>query len=491
MSNGATVNKTPNGRYKRPRRRQHSTSSNGFNSASTKNSSLTFELNNYVAETQTSNEYSDDNDNDIDNDDLIAVSSPNDLNGSSFSYQKNSINSPSFALPLNYYFKPTTPIQIPSSPLSSSSSNAIDQTSKSPSNDSQNRSFVSNLILRRISKSSSPSPSLSTAPISSSSPTPILSPSIRSQQSQLSSSDYLSSSGTTSQPLPSQVPRGLINLGNTCYMNATLQSLYSIDAFRSFILNSYQGKTLTAGLRDVFKEMKKSNSPVSPADLRGSFARYQSKFSGYGQQDAQEFLRYLINGIHEEFNQANHRPRRSPNANRTSPKTSNEAWLQYREIVDDSPLVDIVVGQLCSTIVCSVCQNKSLCWDPFWDLSLPLARRRHSCNLADVVADFTSKETLDSDERPICEHCKRATRSTKQINVCRLPKVMILHLKKFTNDGYKLTSPTVEINKTLTFDNTSYHLKACISHHGHSSSSGHYTSHCKYDSSWFHFNDDR
>lgn len=304
------------------------------------------------------------------------------------------------------------------------------------------------------------------------------------------SSSSSSQSSSLNESLPSGVPRGLLNLGNTCYMNSVIQSLYSIDSFRNLILRASHEKLLTAELSDLFKSMKNSSSPTSPASFKRAFSRHQSKFSGLGQQDAQEFLRYLINGIHEEMNYASKKTRRS--ALPKAPKTAEEAWSQYRDIVDDSPLVDIVVGQMCSTIICSVCQNKSYCWDPFWDLSLPLIRGRNSCKLSDVVQDFTAEETLDADERPICSNCKKATRSTKQIKVLRLPQVMILHLKKFTNDGYKLTSPDIAIDEVLTFNNSaSYTLQACISHHGHSSSSGHYTSHCKYSSKWFHFNDDR
>lgn len=301
------------------------------------------------------------------------------------------------------------------------------------------------------------------------------------------------SAGQTSQDdeLPAGVPRGLVNLGNTCYMNASLQSLYSIESFRNLVTrNGGYDKLLTSELADLFKCLKSSQEPISPANFKRTFSKYQSKFSGLGQQDAQEFLRYLINGIHEESNKAARRPRRStpPEA----PKSAQEAWAAYRDIVDDSPFVDLVVGQMCSTIVCCQCQNKSNCWDPFWDLSLPLVRGRHSCKLSEVLQDFIAKETLDSDERPICSQCKRATRSTKQIHLSRLPQLIILHLKKFTNDGYKMTSPEVRIDRVLNLENgTSYQLQACISHHGHSSSSGHYTSHCKYSSKWFHFNDDR
>jgi len=303
-------------------------------------------------------------------------------------------------------------------------------------------------------------------------------------------------------------------------MNASIQALYSLDSFRDLItsdrrLASGESKILTNELKDLFIEMRDNSkrrsassisSPISPSNFKNTFARYHSKFFGLGQQDAQEFLRYLINGIHEESNQATKRSRRkSPirqGSSATSchgPKNSNEAWSQYRSIVDDSPFVDILVGQLCSTITCSQCKNKSSCWDPFWDLSLPLTigqfgRSRYSeCSLLDLLNEFTAKETLDSDERPVCESCKKATKSTKQISLARLPQVLILHLKKFSNDGYKLSSPDVKIETTLRFKDSTvtYHLKACISHHGHSSNSGHYTSHCEYANRWFHFDDER
>lgn len=317
-------------------------------------------------------------------------------------------------------------------------------------------------------------------------------------------------------PLPEGVPSGLINLGNTCYMNAALQALYSIDLFRTLLICNRRriesSRSLTSELSELFNVMKESSNhrsastsaAISPANFKHAFSRHQSKFSGLGQQDAQEFLRYLINGVHEESNQANKRPRRrSPisgegGQQQCAPTNSAEAWSRYRAIVDDSPFVDILVGQLCSTITCSQCQNESHCWDPFWDLSLPLAsahthNRYGECNLLDLLDEFTAKETLDSDERPICERCKKATKSTKQISLARLPQVLILHLKKFTNDGYKLSCPNVRIETKLRFDDRQvvYHLKACISHHGHSSSSGHYTSHCEYSNRWFNFDDDR
>jgi ubiquitin C-terminal hydrolase len=249
-----------------------------------------------------------------------------------------------------------------------------------------------------------------------------------------------------------------------------------------------KGSLLNA-LGRLFQEMNNQDaeSYVTPSYFRNQFIKYQPKFRGYEQQDAQEFLRYLINGLHDEINVAKGKPRGrvlSP------PTSSTEAWDQYKTI-DDSELLDAVGGQLSSLITCSVCGNTSTCWDPFSDLSLPLPQKLQECDVERCIEEFTSAEQLDNDEKPMCEKCKKPVRSTKRLGVERTPPLLILHLKRFTNEGYKLTTPRISVNQRLFVNSKSFSLSACVSHHGNSSRSGHYTAYCQYNSKWFHFNDER
>lgn len=83
-----------------------------------------------------------------------------------------------------------------------------------------------------------------------------------------------------------------------------------------------------------------------------------------------------------------------------------ESWRRYLRI-DDSRIVDLFVGQLKSTLQCSTCGHKSVTFDPFWDLSLPIADSRCSAqSLQQCLELFTHDEVLDGDEKPVSDHLR-------------------------------------------------------------------------------------
>ena len=96
--------------------------------------------------------------------------------------------------------------------------------------------------------------------------------------------------------------RGLRNLGNSCYMNASLQMLYSVPNFIEALQGSKDGRSLVAGVCELWRQLQISApTAASPKFVKASVDSKTDKFRGFHQRDAHEFLGHLIDQMHEEL----------------------------------------------------------------------------------------------------------------------------------------------------------------------------------------------
>ncbi|XP_062983932.1 ubiquitin carboxyl-terminal hydrolase 35 [Elgaria multicarinata webbii] len=94
---------------------------------------------------------------------------------------------------------------------------------------------------------------------------------------------------------------GLINLGNTCYMNSIIQALFMASDFRRSVLNLAEDNSqpLMAKLRWLFAFLEHSQRPAISPECFFS-ASWPPWFTRGAQQDCSEYLKYLLDRLHEE-----------------------------------------------------------------------------------------------------------------------------------------------------------------------------------------------
>ncbi|CAI9097565.1 OLC1v1034027C1 [Oldenlandia corymbosa var. corymbosa] len=178
---------------------------------------------------------------------------------------------------------------------------------------------------------------------------------------------------------------GLYNLKNTCFMNSVIQCLAHTSELVDYFLGDFRkelnfgnplgmnGKLALAFGELVRKLWTPGAKPVDPSELKSVISAFAPQFSGYNQHDSQEFLACLLDGLHEDLNRVKSKPyiELKDIDGRPDDEVAEEHWRNHL-LRNDSIIVDLYQGQYRSTLVCPVCKEKSVTFDPFMYLSLPL-----------------------------------------------------------------------------------------------------------------------
>ncbi|XP_053165484.1 ubiquitin carboxyl-terminal hydrolase 16 [Hemicordylus capensis] len=194
--------------------------------------------------------------------------------------------------------------------------------------------------------------------------------------------------------------KGLSNLGNTCFFNAVLQNLSQTPVLRELlkevkmpdstvtietpefsvteplVVTLDQPRPLTLAMCQFLTEMQETKkATVTPKELFSQVCKKAIRFKGYQQQDSQELLRYLLDGMRTEEIQ-----RKCAGIfktlNNPTDKENEELKKRIKEYekrkMTHSFVDRIFGGELTSTIMCDECQTVSLVHESFLDLSLPV-----------------------------------------------------------------------------------------------------------------------
>ncbi|OZJ01660.1 hypothetical protein BZG36_05518 [Bifiguratus adelaidae] len=330
-------------------------------------------------------------------------------------------------------------------------------------------------------------------------------------------------------PLPSQTPVSEPILAPTAQLTLhSSTSTPSLPDMQNNFKNVPERASTTTPLSSPKVASRRTPDPhntITPTAFYSTLCQAVPHFRGYQQQDAQEFLRYFLDRMHNELDLSGG----GTFASETDKTFQNDPYRTNTSIISTvgngtgSMIWKIFGGSLWSKIRCKACSHQSEREDPFLDLSLDIpsrfAKRRRTqidprygqCTIYDCLDQYTATEELAEEDKYMCPRCKVKRPCTKKFLIKRTPEILCLHLKRFSFtrlarakiDSF-VSFPLEALDlSSYTTDPRRPHLYDCFAtvvHQGYSVNSGHYLSYVLdqrvptsetslNESQWYLFND--
>lgn len=293
-----------------------------------------------------------------------------------------------------------------------------------------------------------------------------------------------STTPTLTLPLRSSVGKvGLYNLGNTCYMNSVLQSLFMTKSFRNQVLlhNKATLPPLFTKLQILFALLQHSKKfCLSPNDIL-TLLRPPGFVLGH-QHDSSEFLGYLLDTLHEQEKCTSGAGDSSLNVEGAS---STEI---HPTVVQES-----FGGKTVTVSHCEECGTKSEKVDNFRELQLSFPQTSDNQSVQNLLDYYLQPEKLCGDNQYRCDVCDRLTDGERITKIVSSPTHLILTLKHFRYDSTSQTRTKllqrVNLDNRICLEGVFFDLYAAVVHYGSSVDSGHYYTFAKDSTGWYKFND--
>ncbi|XP_074240380.1 ubiquitin carboxyl-terminal hydrolase 17-like protein 6 [Saimiri boliviensis] len=279
---------------------------------------------------------------------------------------------------------------------------------------------------------------------------------------------------------PAAVGAGLQNMGNTCYVNASLQCLtytpplakYMLSGEHSQTCHRQKGCMLCTMQAHMTQALNRPGHVIQPSQaLSAGFHRRR-------QEDAHEFLMFTLNAMK---------------------KTSLPSREQLDDHAEDTTLIhQIFGGYWRSQIQCLHCHGTSDTFDPYLDIALDIEAAQ---SVEQALQHLVKPEELNGENAYHCGICLQKVPASKSLTLHTSPKVLILVLKRFSQvTGHKLAKNVpypecLDMQPYMSQQNSGpllYVLYAVLVHAGWTCHNGHYFSYVKAgagDAQWYKMDD--
>uniref|UniRef100_A0A8C2ZRU7 ubiquitinyl hydrolase 1 n=1 Tax=Cyclopterus lumpus TaxID=8103 RepID=A0A8C2ZRU7_CYCLU len=281
-----------------------------------------------------------------------------------------------------------------------------------------------------------------------------------------------------------RVGAGLHNLGNTCFLNSTVQCLTYTPPLANYLLSKEHSRAchqsgfcmICIMQNHIIQAFANTGNAIKPVSFIRDLKKIARHFRFGSQEDAHEFLRYTIDAMQ---------------------KTCLNGYPKLDRQTQATTLVhQIFGGYLRSRVKCSICKSVSDTYDPYLDIALEI---RQAANIVRALEQFVKPDILCGENAYMCAKCKKKVPATKRFTVHRTSNVLTLSLKRFANfSGGKITKDVgypefLNIRPYMSQssgDPVMYGLYAVLVHSGYSCHAGHYYCYVKASNGqWYQMND--
>jgi len=318
--------------------------------------------------------------------------------------------------------------------------------------------------------------------------------------------------------------RGMKNDANNCYMNVVIQSLLPCSALMQLLSHCASSDNLRPFYCGMQKLCKAFHSKPDPNEgafnvlMMPQVTEIINRWQSIGaQQDAGEFLFYMLEGMHEECKwkvaapepehvsspaggPASEHAAPPPEAYIGDPADASQAddvpkvgkrkiEIRSSGVHEDSPINRIFGGLVRSAVRSQNATADSVSVEPFNHLILDVSAKTVD-SVWTALEAYCGAEAVDEG------------RATKRLQFKLLPKVLIVNLKRFAYN--KEAECPMKIKKAIKYEDKlvfdrnwlvdgvepqHYQLTAVICHHGDSANGGHYNAVVKYNTEWYIYDD--
>ena len=317
-------------------------------------------------------------------------------------------------------------------------------------------------------------------------------------------------------------PAGLLNVGQSCYMNATIECLSNIKEFSSRLLQKYGNfevetqplcLSFSSLLYDLFHTKEKY---IAPKLFKEIIGKLNPLFEGNHAADAKDLIFFIIETLHKEI--------LGPNKNNSNnevdflqqemnsqdeQKMLNDFLKEYNS--SRTLVSNIFYGINRSVMKCFGCGICKYSFQTFNLLIFPLKKVKNykikrngsvknlDLNLYDAFNCEQEEEKLEGENMIYCNRCRKLSPGSHKQDIYGTPQVLIIILNRGRNN--QDFNEEFRFDEFLDFNSTNiivnqssykkYFLCGIITHLGESGSGGHFIAYCRNDcnSGFYCYND--